>query len=296
MIAQEQVSGIPDFLRVENRTMPFPGEDRTMSKAEVIDQPNGQAATAVAVQAPSSVPAQGSETSAIIAMIERAARDKTVNVEKMRELLAMRKEILAQEAEENFNLAMTLAQGEMRPVAADASNPQTKSRYASYFALDKVVRPVYTKHGFALSFDTGEGAPAGEVRVVCFVSHGRHTRKYHADLPADGKGAKGGDVMTKTHATGSAMSYGQRYLLKMIFNISVGEDDDGNKAGGTSDRITQDQVATLQAVIDEVQADKARFLTYMSKAAGREVAGLADIPVKHFSAAITALNMKRNAR
>ena len=32
-----------------------------------------------------------------------------------------------------------------------------------------------------------------------------------------------------THATGSAVSYGQRYLLKMIFNVAVGEDDrDGN--------------------------------------------------------------------
>lgn len=50
-------------------------------------------------------------------------------------------------------------------------------------------------------------------------------------MPADGKGAKGGDVMTKTHAAGSAMSYGQRYLLKMIFNLAVGDDDDGQKAG-----------------------------------------------------------------
>jgi hypothetical protein len=49
-------------------------------------------------------------------------------------------------------------------------------------------------------------------------------------MPADGKGAKGGDVMTRTHAAGSAFSYGQRYLLKLIFNIATGEDDDGNAA------------------------------------------------------------------
>ena len=50
-------------------------------------------------------------------------------------------------------------------------------------------------------------------------------------MPSDGKGAKGGDVMTKTHATGAAMSYGMRYLLKFIFNVAVGEDDtDGNGA------------------------------------------------------------------
>lgn len=70
------------------------------------------------------------------------------------------------------------------------------------------------------------------MRVLCYVSHtAGHTRTYQCDMPADGKGAKGNDVMTKTHAAGSAASYGMRYLLKMIFNIAIGEDeDDGNAA------------------------------------------------------------------
>lgn len=68
------------------------------------------------------------------------------------------------------------------------------------------------------------------VRVLCYVAHAQgHSRTYHIDMPADGKGAKGGDVMTKTHAVGAGASYGMRYLLKMIFNVAVGEDDaDGN--------------------------------------------------------------------
>ena len=62
------------------------------------------------------------------------------------------------------------------------------------------------------------------MRVVCYVSLGAHTRKYKADMPADRKGAKGGNVITKTHATGAAMSYGMRYLLKYIFNVAIGVD------------------------------------------------------------------------
>jgi hypothetical protein len=126
---------------------------------------------------------------------------------------------------------MSEAQSEMRPVAADAENPQTRSRYASYEALDRALRPIYTKHGFALSFNTGD-APLPDVRARALRrdARRRHAKVYKADMPADGKGAKGGDVMTKTHATGSAMSYGMRYLLKMIFNVAVGEDDDdGNR-------------------------------------------------------------------
>jgi len=52
-------------------------------------------------------------------------------------------------------------------------------------------------------------------------------------MPADGKGAKGGDVMTKTHAAGAAGSYGARYLIKGIFNVAVGDDGlDGNEVRG----------------------------------------------------------------
>jgi hypothetical protein len=170
-------------------------------------------------------------------MFERWATDPNASVEKIERLMALWERGEARKAEGLFNAAMATAQKAMKSVAADAYNPQTKSKYASYEALDRALRPIYTEHGFGLSFDSGDGAPDLHVRVLCYVTHGGgHSRTYKLDMPADGKGAKGGDVMTKTHATGSAMSYGQRYLLKMIFNIAVGEgDDDGNRAGRTQE-------------------------------------------------------------
>jgi hypothetical protein len=153
-------------------------------------------------------------------------------------LSALQERAQDRDAEMQFNEAMNAAQTELGRIAPDLTNPQTHSKYASYAALDRKIRPIYTKHGFSLSFDSGDSPLADTVRVTCFVSHrAGHTRKYTGPpMPADGKGAKGGDVMTKTHATGAAMSYGARYLLKFIFNISVGEDDvDGNPAG-TADK------------------------------------------------------------
>lgn len=151
-------------------------------------------------------------------------------VEQLQILQDMHFKQMARDAEIEFNLAMNAVQMEIGRVAPDANNPQTKSKYATYAALDKVLRPIYTKHGFSLSFDSGDSATETVV-AYCFVSHrAGHTRKYQSPaMPADGKGAKGGDVMTKTHATGAAMSYAMRYLLKFIFNIAIGEDDtDGN--------------------------------------------------------------------
>ena len=148
-------------------------------------------------------------------------------------LAALQEKVMARDAESQFNDSMNAAQAELGRIAPDLDNPQTRSRYASYAALDRVLRPIYTKHGFSLSFDSGDSEPE-TVKVFCYVSHrAGHTRKYSSPaMPADGKGAKGGDVMTKTHATGAAMSYGMRYLLKYIFNVAIGQDDtDGNTVG-----------------------------------------------------------------
>lgn len=241
--------------------------------------------TAIAKRNEAPTPAEN-ETSAVLNMIERAARDESVNVDKLRQLLEMRSQIEAKNAEREFDMAMSATQSEMLPVAVDSNNPQTRSKYASYFALDKALRPIYTTHGFALSFGTSEGAPEQMVRVQCRVSHKNgHSRAYHIDMPADGKGAKGGDVMTRTHATGSAVSYGMRYLLKMIFNISVGEDD-GNAAAETGGAVTEAQLKKLIDLSDKVGADKEKFCKYF------KIEGMADLPVSKFNIAVQLLEAK----
>jgi hypothetical protein len=161
------------------------------------------------------------------------------SIDTIERLAALQERMLGRQAEDEFNIAMNATQSELGRVAADLTNPQTHSKYASYAALDRKVRPIYTKHGFSLSFDTDPTSPADTVLVLCYVSHkAGHTRTYRNLMPSDGKGAKGGDVMTKTHATGAAESYGMRYLLKMIFNIAIGEEDnDGNKFSALGERL-----------------------------------------------------------
>lgn len=169
----------------------------------------------------------------IFQIIERAARDSNVDIDKMERLINMQERVQAKQSELEFDNAMAAAQAEMQPVRVDSYNPQTKSKYSSYAALDNAIRPIYAKHGFSLSFDTSDGAAPDHVRILCKVAHrGGHRERPRIDMPADGKGAKGGDVMTRTHAMGSAVSYGKRYLLGMIFNLATTKDDDGNAAAG----------------------------------------------------------------
>lgn len=198
----------------------------------------------------------------LLEAIGRMSTDPNVDVEKFERMMNMYERMESRKAEQEFNAALVSAQQEMRAVGVDATNPQTRSKYATYAKLDSKLRPIYTNHGFSLSFDTDVSPIEGHVRVMCYVANrSGFSRTYHVDMPADGKGAKGGDVMTKTHATGAAMSYGMRYLLKMIFNVAVGEEDvDGNE---TLPRISAQQVADLEALIDEVNADRAGFEKWM---------------------------------
>src|SRR5262245_4783701 len=173
-----------------------------------------------------------SDTAALIEAITKASRDPKVNIDKMQFLLDTRRAMLDEEALVEWRDAMTAAQAEMRPINKDLANPQTRSRYSSLAALDTAIRPIYSSHGFAVTFDTEpwEGKPE-HILVVAYAERSRHSRRYQIPMPADGKGPQGRDVMSKTHATGSAVSYGRRYLLCMIFNL-ITADDDGNRASG----------------------------------------------------------------
>jgi hypothetical protein len=222
----------------------------------------------------------------MLALFERAARDPTVDVDKMKQLFVLRKEIIDEENKRLFNAAMNAAQAEMSPIAVNMTNPQTHSKYASYNQLDRAIRPIYTKHGFSISFDEGDSPKADHVRVLGIVAHSSgYERTYHRDMPADGKGAKGGDVMTKTHATAAADSYGKRYILKGVFNLAVGEDDkDGN---GDEPTIGPGQLATLEQLIADVKADVPKLCRML------KINTLLDIRVGAFETVKAIIEAKR---
>ena len=239
---------------------------------------------------PVQVPA--TQADPVLSMLERISTDPSVSIERVEQAFAFYQKVEADRARKEFTAAMIAAQMEMEPIRKDANNPQTRSKYASFEALDRAARPVYTKHGFVCTYRIDDSPKPDHVKVVCTVMHkAGHERDYPADMPADGKGAKGGDVMTKTHATGSAVSYGMRYLLKMIFNIAVSDkDDDGNSASDSGATVNQVQLNELIALADEVGADKAAFCKYMG------VESFAALPAKSYDRAKAALNRKRAAK
>lgn len=237
------------------------------------------------------VPEIVSESAAIFQIIERAARDPNVDIDKMQRLMDMREREMARLAQVEFNKAMKDAQAEMPQVVRDADNDQTKSRYARYETISEAIQSIITRHGFSLTFSEGTPAKENHIRVVCDVMHDAgHVKQYHADIPFDNVGMKGNANKTNTHAYGSTKSYGKRYLKCDIFDVALkNEDDDGNAAGGQApqERISQEQLQTLRTLIEETKSDIEKFCQL------GKIEALPDMLARDFESAINLLNQKK---
>ena len=228
------------------------------------------------------------ESAAMFSMVERIMADPQLPIERVNQAFDFYKRVQDDQARKEWAAAFVAAQAEMAPIKKDADNQQTRSKYASFEALDRALRPIYTKHGFAPTFDTEPSDKPEHIRVIMDLIHiGGHSRRYQVDMPADGKGAKGGDVMTKTHAAGSAFTYGKRYVFGNAFNVATTDKDDDGNAAGPDSFITDEQVAELTSLITETKTDIAKFL-----AIGK-VESLSDITAPNFSKAKALLLSKK---
>lgn len=230
------------------------------------------------------------EASTLLTVIERAAANPAIDVEKMERLLAMQERVLARNAEQAFNQAMQEVQQKLPPIVKDAINPDNKSKYARLETLIAAITPIITAAGFSMSFGTDQSPLENHYRITCIVSHSAgHSRSYHADIPADLTGLKGTPNKSKTHAFGSTMSYGRRYLTLLIFNIATKNEDDDGAAAGRGDTITIEQAEELTEMISATKADVTKFLGYF------KIETIDALPLAKLERAKTMLSQKKKA-
>lgn len=224
----------------------------------------------------------------MVSMIERMAMNPDVDVDKFERLMAMQEKMLDRQAEQEYTRAMVRVQNQVAAITRDKVNPQTHSRFVSLEAMKKVVVPVYTKEGFALSFGEGKTDKEGMVRVTCKVMHSAgHSEDFFYDCPIDDKGIQGKVNKTATHGKASGVSYGERYITKLIFNLTIQDEDDDGNAAGEGVCISLNQAADLEALAEEVGANKEGFLKHI------QCESFETIPLAIHKKAINALEAKR---
>lgn len=230
----------------------------------------------------------------MVSMIERVAMDPSIPIDRLEQMMALkeRMEDRAREDEERqakkeYFAAMSKCQAELPVVVKNKKNDHTRSNYADLAAIEEQAMPVIHKHGFAVSFQPDGYNDKGELRIRWEISHeGGHSRDGIGEIPVDGAGSQGKVNKTGTQAFGSTATYGRRYLLCMLFNISTGDDRDGNRVEDTTSVITSEQRDELQTLIETLGWDVPGFCEWA------KIDALPDLEARHFPKAKQLLETK----
>lgn len=211
--------------------------------------------------------------------------EKGCDVETLERMQAMAERYEDRLAEKAYNAAMNACQAEMPSVVWDGQNTQTNSRFAYIETIQKYCQPIWIKHGFSLSFSEANCPLADMKRNKCRVRHSAgHSEDHFIDLYNDGVGAKGNPIgnMNRVQGQVSTMSYGQRKLLCLIFNIRVaGEDNDAQGA-----KIDGEHVRQINDLLIDTKTDLKKFCAWA------KVESLDEMPVTFFDEAVRMLKAK----
>jgi hypothetical protein len=160
-------------------------------------------------------------------LISRAI-DQNVPVETMEKLLAMRRELKAEFAKEQFDIAMALFQKEC-PVINKSEAVKNKDKISvryKYAPLDIIVsqvKDIMSKNGFSHTEDAI--VEDKWVIAVCKVKHiAGHSETSQFKIPIDTE-----SYMTQPQRFAAALTFGKRYAFCNAFGILTGdEDNDAN--------------------------------------------------------------------
>lgn len=215
-----------------------------------------------------------SESVSLLQIIERAARDPSVDLDRMERLLLMHERLLANQAKVAYAEALARLQPTL-PLLAERgeiknNSGNVQSRYALWEDIVGVITPLLSAQGFALSFRTGN--PDGKIRVTAVLTHSAgHNEDTSIDLPPDESGSK-----NKVQAVASSVSYGKRYTAGALLNFRSGELDDDAQSAGAPMLISEEQIKQLRALLKEANVNEADFLKSWN------IPSLGEIPAFNF--------------
>ena len=178
------------------------------------------------------------------------AIEHQVPIETMERLLAMRKELKAEQAREAFYRALSGFQAAC-PVIPKTKTAEVLSRSGgsyrySYAPLDgivKVIAPLLQQYGLSFTVQTRlEQEPLSQV-AVCTVHHvDGHSESSEFRAPID-QGAR----MNEMQKAASAQTYAKRYALCNALGILTGDEDDDAQAVNGAGQVAPTPVSPVVA-------------------------------------------------
>jgi len=225
-----------------------------------------------------------------LAAITQALRDGATP-ETLERMMSLQERYEAAQAKAAFNGAIAAAKAEITPIVktrtagfeSQRTGTRTEYQYEDLAAIATAVDPILARHGLGYRYSAKTGDMAVSVTCILFHSHG-HSEETTLTAGLDNSGSK-----NPIQSLGSALSYLQRYTLKLILGLAAAKDDDGAAAGGRGPSlIDAAQYQHLQDLIEQAGTTEEKVLYVVQ---GDDMNTLTQ---KQFTAAKAALLRKIN--
>lgn len=219
----------------------------------------------------------------------RHAVDAGASVEALERLVALKERLDRESARRAFAAALAAAQAEMpevprrhRAEIVSRSGARYSYSYAALEDITRVIQPVMRRHGLSYAWDVTQAE--GALLVTCVLRHvDGHEVRAGFPVPVDTAAR-----MSAAQQNGAALTYGRRQSLIAVLGLTTADEDvDGVGDGLEAGTITPQQAADLDALIDEVGADRQKFLGWAG------VERLEDLTTAKYQAAVRMLERRR---
>lgn len=232
-----------------------------------------------------SLPVVQQQENQLFGLVEKVLTSPNPDMAVIEKMLDMQERILAKQAEMAFNRDFAAMAQEI-PVIAETSSIDYSDRngntritpYAALETIDAVIRPILSKFGFATSFRV-EHPTQASVMVTCVLMHrDGHRETTSMTLNADTSGSK-----NAVQALGSSVSYGKRYTLSAMLNITTAKEDDNGFAARPFCPLTSEQSQMISGL-------HSRLDSFRQQLFFEQFGSLENINKSQFAKAQAALN------
>lgn len=208
------------------------------------------------------------------------AIEKGAGIEQVERLMEMQERWEVKEAKKSYVDAMNRFRSKCPTIAK--TRKAHNSMYAGLAETIEQIKGLLAECGLSHSWKTESND--GTITVTCCVTHvAGHQECTSLSAPPDTSGSK-----NAIQAMASTVSYLERYTFYALLGLASAEmDDDGNMAYGKVEYITEEQIAEIEALADEVGTKTTAMCAFY----GAKHLGV--FPAKHYDDAIAKLEAKR---
>lgn len=218
-------------------------------------------------------------------MLNRAL-EKGVTGDELSKFMDLHDRWQAAQAKRAFDVALAEFKKNPPKVIHDKMNKQYGSTYSSLANLVNTVNAALSNYGLSATWEYEQGE---QISVTCILAHvDGHSIRTKLSGPPDDSGSK--NDLQKIKSTTTYLRAATFEAVTGIATFAANKDDDGNGTGKKDEPISESELADLNALCDEVNADKEAFCKVL------KVESLAVLPQSKLKGAIARLEKKRGQK